>query len=54
MKKETKRIKKVNFHFTPEYDEFLHLVQQPAMKKLWDNPSDAIWDKMYAKKAKER
>ena len=27
-----------------QYDEFLHKVQQPMMKKLWDNKEDEVWD----------
>lgn len=27
-----------------QYDEFLHKVQQPLMKKLWDNEEDEVWD----------
>lgn len=34
-----KNIKKKN-----QYDEFLHKIQQPKMKELWDNKEDEIWD----------
>ena len=27
-----------------QYDEFLHKIQQPKMKELWDNKEDEIWD----------
>lgn len=27
-----------------QYDEFLHKVQQPLMKELWDNKEDEIWE----------
>jgi rRNA pseudouridine-1189 N-methylase Emg1 (Nep1/Mra1 family) len=27
-----------------QYDEFLHKVQQPKMKELWDNKEDTIWE----------
>lgn len=27
-----------------QYDEFLHKIQQPLMKELWDNKEDEIWD----------
>jgi len=27
-----------------QYDEFLHKIQQPKMKELWDNPEDEAWD----------
>ena len=27
-----------------QYDEFLHKIQQPKMKELWDNKEDAHWD----------
>ena len=27
-----------------QYDEFLHRIQQPKMKELWDNEEDGEWD----------
>ncbi len=27
-----------------QYDEFLHKVQQPKMRELWDNPDDEAWE----------
>jgi lipopolysaccharide biosynthesis regulator YciM len=27
-----------------QYDEFLHRIQQPKMKELWDNESDEEWN----------
>lgn len=27
------------------YDPFLHRIQQPKMKELWDNPSDEDWER---------
>ena len=27
-----------------QYDEFLHKIQQPKMKELWDNKSDEAWE----------
>ena len=27
-----------------QYDEFLHRVQQPKMKELWDNEEDEAWE----------
>ena len=27
-----------------QYDEFLHKIQQPKMKELWDNKEDEIWN----------
>ena len=27
-----------------QYDEFLHKVQQPKMKELWDNKEDEVWE----------
>jgi len=27
-----------------QYDEFLHKIQQPKMKELWNNKEDEIWD----------
>ena len=26
------------------YDEFLHKIQQPKMKELWDNKEDEAWE----------
>jgi hypothetical protein len=34
-----KAIKKRN-----QYDEFLHKIQQPKMKELWDNKEDEAWE----------
>jgi len=34
-----KNIKKKN-----QYDEFLHKIQQPKMKELWDNKEDEAWE----------
>lgn len=28
-----------------QYDEFLHKIQQPKMKELWDNQEDEVWEK---------
>jgi predicted CopG family antitoxin len=27
-----------------QYDEFLHKIQQPKMKELWDNNDDEAWE----------
>jgi hypothetical protein len=27
-----------------QYDEFLHKIQQPKMKELWDNSRDEAWE----------
>jgi hypothetical protein len=27
-----------------QYDEFLHTIQQPKMKELWDNKEDEAWN----------
>lgn len=27
-----------------QYDEFIHKIQQPKMKELWDNPEDEAWE----------
>ena len=27
-----------------QYDEFLHKIQQPKMKELWNNKEDEAWD----------
>ena len=29
-----------------QYDEFLHKIQQPKMKELWDNEDDEAWEKI--------
>lgn len=29
-----------------QYDEFLHKIQQPKMKELWDNKEDEIWNEV--------
>ncbi|VVB83700.1 Uncharacterised protein [uncultured archaeon] len=29
-----------------QYDEFLHKIQQPKMKELWNNKEDEIWDEI--------
>ncbi|OGI16082.1 hypothetical protein A3K63_02315 [Candidatus Micrarchaeota archaeon RBG_16_49_10] len=34
-----KKVKSMN-----QYDEFLHKVQQPKMKELWDNKDDEAWE----------
>lgn len=34
-----KTVKKRN-----QYDEFLHKIQQPKMKELWDNKEDEEWE----------
>ena len=34
-----KTVKKRN-----QYDEFLHKIQQPKMKELWDNKEDKDWE----------
>ena len=26
-----------------QYDEFLHKIQKPKMKELWDNREDEVW-----------
>lgn len=28
-----------------QYDRFLHHVQQPKMKELWDNKEDEVWER---------
>ena len=33
-----KKIKKLDYEL--EYDIFLHTIQQPKMKELWDNSQD--------------
>ncbi len=39
MIKVCKTLKKRN-----QYDEFLHKIQQPKMKELWDNKEDEAWE----------
>ncbi|MBD3263013.1 hypothetical protein GF374_01385 [Candidatus Woesearchaeota archaeon] len=34
-----KEVKKRN-----QYDKFLHEIQQPKMKELWDNKEDEAWE----------
>lgn len=29
-----------------QYDEFLHKIQQPKMKELWDNEEDEVWERV--------
>jgi hypothetical protein len=29
-----------------QYDEFLHKIQQPKMKELWDNKEDEAWENL--------
>jgi len=29
-----------------QYDEFLHKIQQPKMKEIWNNKEDEIWDEI--------
>ncbi|MBS3085677.1 hypothetical protein J4225_03250 [Candidatus Pacearchaeota archaeon] len=29
-----------------QYDEFLHKIQQPKMKELWNNKEDEAWEKI--------
>ncbi|MFH1316032.1 MAG: hypothetical protein ABII01_00780 [Candidatus Woesearchaeota archaeon] len=33
-----------NIKHRNQYDEFLHKIQQPMMKELWDNKDDEGWD----------
>ncbi len=34
----------INLKNKNQYDEFLHKIQQPKMKEIWDNEYDKIWD----------
>lgn len=34
----------VEFKKRNQYDEFLHKIQQPKMKELWDNKEDDAWE----------
>ena len=29
-----------------QYDKFLHEIQKPKMKEIWDNKYDEIWEKI--------
>lgn len=29
-----------------QYDEFLHKIQQPKMRDLWDNKEDEVWNEI--------
>lgn len=33
-----------NLKMRNQYDEFLHKIQQPKMKELWDNEKDDEWE----------
>ena len=33
-----------NLKMRNQYDEFLHKIQQPKMKELWDNQEDEEWE----------
>ena len=34
----------LKFRKRSQYDEFLHKIQQPKMKEIWDNKEDEIWE----------
>lgn len=34
----------INLKQRNQYDEFLHKIQQPKMKELWDNKDDETWN----------
>ncbi len=34
----------LNVKMRNQYDEFLHKIQQPKMKELWDNQEDGVWE----------
>jgi lipoate synthase len=34
----------LKFRKRSQYDEFLHKIQQPKMKEIWDNKKDEIWE----------
>ena len=34
----------VNLRRRNQYDEFLHKIQQPKMKELWNNKEDEVWE----------
>ena len=29
-----------------QYDKFLHEIQKPKMKEIWDNEYDEVWEKV--------
>ncbi len=29
-----------------QYDEFLHKIQQPKMREIWDNKQDEFWEEV--------
>ncbi|MCD6414663.1 MAG: hypothetical protein J7L23_03495 [Candidatus Diapherotrites archaeon] len=33
-----------NVRMRNQYDEFLHKIQQPKMRELWDNKYDEVWE----------
>ena len=33
-----------NLKMRNQYDEFLHKIQKPKMKELWDNREDEAWE----------
>ena len=35
----------VNVKKQNQYDEFLHHIQQPKMKEIWDNKEDEAWER---------
>lgn len=37
-------IKTVKMKKRNQYDEFLHKIQQPKMKELWENKEDEVWE----------
>jgi len=34
----------IKFKERNQYDEFLHKIQQPKMRELWDNKEDEEWE----------
>jgi hypothetical protein len=34
----------INLKQRNQYDEFLHKIQQPKMKELWNNKDDEAWN----------
>ncbi|MBI2151326.1 hypothetical protein HYU21_01215 [Candidatus Woesearchaeota archaeon] len=34
----------INIRQRNQYDEFLHKIQQPKMKELWNNKEDEAWE----------
>ena len=36
----------INLGERSQYDEFIRNIQQPKMKKIWNNRDDEVWDEL--------